>query len=106
MKDAKNASQMIEIFENLEPIEPSEAWNQSIVRKLSDTKPITISQFSTMPYTATMLMFISLNTIFIFNKMKKETPDYRAANAQTSKRMITLKTISAELLINPTSTAQ
>jgi hypothetical protein len=105
-KNTKNALQMLEAFEKLAPIETSEAWNQSLLRKLEGTKPATAFKFSTVPYTAAMLFFMAINSFFIFNVFKKEPPQYKEFKGQNSNRMVALKTISTQLLINTTSIAQ
>jgi hypothetical protein len=90
------ASKMLDAFEHLDPIEPSEEWKQSLLHKLADTKPIPEATFSPMPYTAVFLFFILLNSAFVFSLMKKETPQY-------NNRVARLETISKELLMNSSS---
>ena len=90
------ASKMLEAFEHLNAIEPSEEWHQSLLHKLSDTKPAPEATFSPMSYTAVMVFFILINAVFVFSTLKKETPQY-------NNRVARLETISKELLMNSSS---
>jgi hypothetical protein len=92
----KKATEMLEAFAYLDPIEPSEDWQQSLLLKLADTKPAPEASFSPMSYTAVMFFFILLNCVFVFSLMKKETPQY-------NNRVARLETISQELLMNSSS---
>ncbi len=87
----KKAVEMLETFEHLDNIEPSEAWNQSVLHKLSQTKRTPEATFSSMSYTVVILFFILINAAFIFATLQKTPPQY-------SDRMATLETISKALL--------
>lgn len=99
----KKAAEMIEAFAHLDPIEPSEDWQQSLLRKLADTKPAPEATFSPMSYTAVMVFFILLNCVFVFSLMKKETPLRMESYGQYNNRVARLETISKELLMNSSS---
>lgn len=92
----KKAAEILDAFAHLNPIEPSEDWQQSLLRKLADTKPAAKATFSPMSYTAVFLFFILLNSAFVFSLMKKEPPQYNNRVAQ-------LETISKELLAHSSS---
>jgi hypothetical protein len=92
----KKAAEMLDAFAHLDPIEPSEDWQQSLLRKLADTKPAPEASFSPMSYTAVFLFFILLNMFFVFSTLKKETPQYNNRTAR-------LETISKELLTHSSS---
>lgn len=89
----KKASQMLDAFESLQPIEPSEAWTQSLMHRLGETTPNRANKTSILSYTAAVLLLIVINVFFVLNVLKNETPQY-------NNRTVALETISSELLMD------
>jgi hypothetical protein len=100
--------QMLHDFEALQTIEPSAAWQQSVIDRLATTTPDAPMSLSTKSLVAVGLLFVGLNIGFILKETTTVTAVKTSARLETSttldaQRVTGFETISKELFINPTS---
>lgn len=89
------AEDLLNQFETLETIRPSEDWNATLMQKFSQTKPIDSNGFSAAKVSLVAVLFIAINLAFVLFTMNNNT-------TTTNDRSTELKTIYNELLL-PTS---
>jgi hypothetical protein len=96
--------QMLHDFDALQDIQPSDAWQQSLMDKLAVTTSDAPVSFSTRVLTVVVLLFVALNIGFILKETSTETSaGFVISTTLEDQRATDFKTISKELFINPTS---
>ena len=112
MKGLDNkVEQILYDFDALQNIEPSDAWQQSVINRLATVRPDAPLSLSTKTLMVVGLLFVGLNIGFIFKKTSapfETAPTLETFNNDTAptlenEREATFKTISKEFFINPTS---
>lgn len=88
--------QKLNEFENLERIHPSEAWNKSLINRLSGINTASTSVFLSAKFIIALLFFVLINAGFILNSMVHNPNHRQDRNGE-------FKTLSEEFLINPVS---
>ena len=61
-------SQVLHEFDSLENLQPSTEWNDSLMQKLSVTKPNSIALYSTSKLAILILFVVMANVGFIFKQ--------------------------------------
>ena len=89
-------SQVLHEFDSLENLQPSTEWNDSLMQKLSVTKPNSIALYSTSKLAILILFVVMANVGFIFKTVMNDSQ-------QIPSRANELQVISKELLINSSS---
>jgi hypothetical protein len=95
----------LQIFEALGTIEPTTAWQQTVIDRLATTPRNADAPFSTKALLGLGLLFVALNVGFILKETAAiETPP-RSETSPTldNERATGFETISKELFINPSS---
>ena len=91
-------------FEVLPNIEPSDAWQQSVMDKLAATQPDAVVSFRAKILTLVAVLFICLNIGFILKETLETTSETTLVNVQNTpmdaQREMNFKTISKELFSN------
>ena len=97
--------QTLRDFEALPTIEPSDAWQQSVVDRLAMTTRDAPVSVSTKTLMVVGLLFVGLNIGFILKKTVTNETSSRFETSTTldAEKEANFKTISRELFINPTS---
>jgi hypothetical protein len=99
MKESELSSkvkQKLSEFDTIGSIQPSEAWNQSLMHRLAASRQSSNSDLASVRFLIVVLLLVLINIGFILNTV------IRKSN-QTSLRDDDLQTISEQLLINPPS---
>jgi len=84
-------------FDTLEYIEPSQAWEQTLMKRVSAKKSSSTSLLLKNKYVLVILFVALVNVGFILSTMLSSN------SKQTVQRSNDLRTISKEFLINPSS---
>ncbi len=92
----RKVSKMLLDFESMDDIQPSQAWNQSLMNRLDRSKPASKSSFATPGLTILVLLFVFINLFFIVNAMIIKSPGNQIREQE-------LLVISKEILVNPSS---
>jgi hypothetical protein len=95
VESQNNIPEMLREFESLENIQPSAEWELSLLGKLAAGKPHPKSNLFKTKIIVTLFILLA-NLGFMLNALIGHS-------GQTNQRDIALKTISKELLINPSS---
>jgi hypothetical protein len=96
--------QTLHDFDALQDIQPSDAWQQSLMDKLAATTSDAPFSFSTRVLTVVVLLFVALNIGFILKETATETSaKFVISTTLEDQRATDFKTISKELFINPAS---
>ena len=95
----KKAMQTLKEFESLEDIQPSAAWNHSLMKRLESSRVHPASGTPVPKVAWVLLIFILANVGLILSMIS-------GSNRQSFDRGKELRAISSEFLINPTSISQ
>jgi len=91
MKDDNN---ILEQFEKLDPIDPSQDWTKSLMNKLDSVKPYPPTVLSFNKFTVMALLIVLLNIGFLVNVLLHKQEQNQ------NRRSTELQLVSKELLIN------
>jgi hypothetical protein len=83
-------------FDSLENIQPSENWNQSLMKKIASARSVPTTGPSAVRFAVVVLFILLLNIGFILNTMIRNSKQIRLHDSE-------LQIISNEFLINPVS---
>ena len=89
-------TERIKNFEDLEQIQASDLWNESLMKKIDTLKPYSNPLASTPKFTFLFLFIVLINIGFIFIAMNTKT---HTSPVQDN----SLQVISKEFLVNPIS---
>jgi hypothetical protein len=92
----RKVSNILHEFEKLGDIQPSDDWNQSLMSRLSSTRPNSGGMSSITPFALMVLLFLLVNLGFITTSIIGDSTQAQPRNKE-------LLVISNELLINPIS---
>lgn len=92
----KNAFQILDEFDKLENIQPSPEWEQTLLVKVDNTRRPYSNKGGGLKFAALVAFYILINAVS-FRKLSGPV------TSQAEKRNEVLQNISAELLINPTT---
>jgi hypothetical protein len=95
--------QKLDAFDTLPDIQASEDWQQSVIDRLAVTQSDTNVSFSTRSLLIVGFLFIGLNIGFILKTTLSTPSSFVISTTREQQRTTNFKTISKELLSNPTT---
>jgi hypothetical protein len=86
--------QKLNEFETMENIQPSEEWNQLLMKKLSTARSNSVRGMSAVKFAVAALLILLINIGFILNTVIRDSKQLLRHDSE-------LQIISKEFLINP-----